>query len=101
MLFRLAFKDAIGTSLKENFKTGRERQVYAATNGEASTREIAAKFGVGHTTVARLWQRWLRAGILERTDAGGYQALISLANYPDLEEEIEDGGRQSPKQSPD
>jgi predicted transcriptional regulator len=48
-----------------------ERIVYELSDGEKSTREIEGLTKVSRTTVARLWDKWYKLGLMERSEKYG------------------------------
>ena len=49
-------------------KTDTEKLVYEFSTGEASTREIAKKVGLGSkSTVEKYWEKWAKVGIVDGT----------------------------------
>lgn len=56
-----------------------DKHIYELTDGDTTTRSIAAALSIGKTTVARKWTAWGQLGIAERLESGQYRRLCSLA----------------------
>src|SRR5512136_2178643 len=57
-----------------------DKRIYELTNGDATSRSIAATLKVGKTTVAEKWLKWAQLGIIQRLSSGQYRRLCSLAD---------------------
>lgn len=72
-------------TLKEFIKTPEDANVYNLSDGERTTREMEKLTKVGRMSVARLWKKWIRAGLAEPipSEGGGNRAksLFSLEDF--------------------
>jgi len=67
-------------TLETVLATDLDKRVYEMTDGNATTRSIAAALNIGKTTVARKWIAWGQLGIAEQLESGQYRRLCSLAD---------------------
>jgi len=55
-----------------------DRRIYELTDGEGTSRNIAALVGVSKTTITSKWAKWAQLGIVERLPSGQCRRLCSL-----------------------
>jgi hypothetical protein len=78
---RFAGMQQLRTILTQNLTTDVEMLIYELSDGERTTREIAALSGVGsNATVANYWRKWSRLGIVEPSEKrqGRFRRICSL-----------------------
>ncbi len=62
---KLAHGEAIRQRLEKILDTEIKKRAYEATDGSASTRDIAKLVGVDQKTISRWWSDWSKAGLVE------------------------------------
>lgn len=55
----------------ETFTTDEEKIVYELSDGERSTRDIEKLTSIGRNRVARMWDKWYKMGLMDRSDKYG------------------------------
>lgn len=77
-LLHLLAVEALAPRAREVVSQPSHVRVYELTDGNRTTREIAAAAGVGAATVSRLWSRWARDGLVvpSATAEGRWAAVI-------------------------
>ncbi|MGB9960289.1 MAG: hypothetical protein ACPLKQ_07210 [Candidatus Bathyarchaeales archaeon] len=78
---RFAGMQQLRTILTQNLTRDIEMLIYELSDGERSTREIAALVGIkSHVRVADYWKKWSKLGIVEPSGKypGRYRRVCSL-----------------------
>lgn len=78
---RFAGMQQLRTILTQNLTRDVELLIYELSDGERSTREIAALVGIkSHATVANYWKKWSKLGIVEPSEKypGRFRKICSL-----------------------
>lgn len=84
---------------EETLSKDDEKIVYELSDGERSTRDIEKLTTVGRTTVARMWDKWYKLGLMERSEkygGGRMKRSFSLAEAG-IEVPPPPTGQQSPE----
>lgn len=56
----------------------RERRAFDLSDGDRTTRQVAAQVGVSAATVSRWWNRWAALGLVTTDDRGRARHLVAL-----------------------
>ena len=80
---KLANHDAIKERLLMILDSADKKRVFEATDGISSARDIAARTGIGFSTVTRWWSDWNSQGIVEESEnvQGRRRRLVSLREF--------------------
>lgn len=93
LLYKFVNRKTIVEKLQQELKDEQLREIYQNSNGEKSTREVAAslKNKCSHAKVATLWNKWALLGIvIPAKQKGRYKAAFNLDEYG-ISGVIEDG----------
>jgi hypothetical protein len=77
-----------------------EKLVYELSDGEKSTRDIERLTNVGRTTVARLWDKWYKMGLMERSEKYGGGRMKHSFSLADAGIEVPALRAEQPQQAP-
>ena len=76
---RLAYGAELKQKLERLLDSPRKRVVYEHSDGDRSTRALAALGGVGDKTIREWWREWFEQDIVEPADVEGrFRRLFSL-----------------------
>lgn len=78
---RFAVMQQLRSILMQNLTRDIEMLIYELSDGERSTREIAALLGIkSHVTIANYWKKWSKLGIVEPSEKyqGRFKKICSL-----------------------
>ena len=84
LLYKFVNKQSIVGKLNEELSSTQLIEIYEKTDGEHSTREIAASLSekCSHTKIVLLWNKWAKAGIvIPAKQKGRYKAAFNLEEY--------------------
>ena len=82
--FYLCIRLLIDEILQRELNTEQLIEIYQKSDGEKSTREVAAvlKNKCSHSTIARLWNKWALLGLVAPAkQKGRYKAAFNLEEY--------------------
>ena len=84
LLYKVVNRKNIVDTLRAELNSEQLIEIYQLSNGERSTREIAAlaKNKCAHSKVARLWNQWALHGlVVPVSPKGRYKAAFNLDEY--------------------
>lgn len=84
LLYKFVNKQSIAEKLSNELTSKQYIEIYEKTDGEHSTREVAASLSekCSHSKVAVLWNKWAKAGIVvPAKQKGRYRAAFNLEEY--------------------
>ena len=84
LLYKFVNKQSISDKLNAELSSKQFIEIYEKTDGEHSTREVAASLTekCSHSKVALLWNKWAKAGIvIPAKQKGRYKAAFNLSEY--------------------
>lgn len=93
LLYKFVNRKTIVEKLQQELKDEQLREIYQNSNGDKSTREVAAsiKNKCSHAKIANLWNKWALLGIVvPAKQKGRYKAAFNLEEYG-IGEVAEDG----------
>lgn len=84
LLYKFVNKQSIADKLNAELSCKQFIEIYEKTDGEHSTREVAASLAekCSHSKVALLWNKWAKAGIvIPAKQKGRYKSAFNLSEY--------------------
>ena len=84
LLYKFVNKQLIADKLNSELSSKQFIEIYEKTDGEHSTRDIAASLRekCSHSKIATLWNKWAKAGIvIPAKQKGRYRAAFKLEEY--------------------
>lgn len=94
LLYKVVNRKSITDILRAELNTEQLIEIYQASNGEKSAREVSAtlKSKSSHTTILRLWNKWALLGlVIPAKQRGRYKAVFNLDEYGISGVIVEDG----------
>ena len=83
-LYKFVNKQSIADKLNAELSCKQFIEIYEKTDGEHSTREVAASLAekCSHSKVALLWNKWAKVGIvIPAKQKGRYKSAFNLSEY--------------------
>jgi len=83
LYIKLANYDSIKNRLMQILNSDDKKDVFEATDGKNSTREIEAMTGVNKDVVSSWWNQWQKEGIVEESQErrGRRRRVLSLSDF--------------------
>ena len=84
LIYKVVNRKNIIEVLRAELNTEQLIEIYQCSNGDRSTRDVAAALQrkCAHSTVARLWNKWALLGIVvPAKQKGRYRAAFNLEEY--------------------